>query len=281
MDSIEKIVSKDGSVKELLSLEDGLSVEAVWIPQEHGAIVCVSCQVGCPNKCRHCATANVGYERDLTCEEITDQVQTLLENHGYGKLGATVLFMGMGEPLLNYDNVIGAVAKLVDRGTINQWSNAVLSTSGITPGIKRLSDEKESPTLAVTLGALPERKRERLLPHTKMFPLDALLDACWSFNEKLDTRLIFEVPLIPGFNNYRQDASAIAKICKDFDCQLEVVPFNEFSTSEFRLPTSSEISEFVRLLEDDGCHVTTKPSYGKDVYGGCGQLAQTSADVAV
>jgi 23S rRNA (adenine2503-C2)-methyltransferase len=267
--------SRDGSIKHLMALEDGLSVEAVWIPQDHGANICVSCQVGCPNKCRHCATGTVPFERDLTAGEIFCQVATLVQLHGREQDRIKVLFMGMGEPLLNYTNVVNALKELIAKRLIPSREWAILSTSGISTGIRRLACERERPKLAVTLGAVPDEKRVSLLPHAKMFPLDDLLDACRFFQEKTGEAIIFQVPVVTGINSTVEAIQSIGAVVREFQCEVHLVPFNSFPQCGLVEPSFAVVGNLIKSLGELGINAAAKPSYGRDVNAGCGQLVQT------
>ncbi|MCX5644199.1 MAG: radical SAM protein [Phycisphaerae bacterium] len=264
-------------MKHLIELTDHLCVEAVWIPQENGVNLCISCQVGCPNKCRHCATGTVGFERDLSDLEIIGEVGLLLAEHGDGKGPVRVLFMGMGEPFLNYENVISAVAGMVEKGLIGSAQDAIVSTSGIASGIQRLATEKIRPRLAVTIAAVPDEKRVRLIPTTKFFPLADIMSACRHFQTMTQEEIICEIPLIDSFNSSVDDAHAIADFLSSLTCEIQIVPFNHFPPSAFRRPDPNGLSIFTATLKSRGMKVAVKPSYGTDIAAGCGQLANTDA----
>jgi len=276
MRSKKTYLSKDGSIKHLIELDDGLCIEAVWIPQEDGINLCISCQVGCPNKCRHCATGNIFFERDMTCSEIFSEVKLLIENHGNNNGNIKVLYMGMGEPFLNYDNVLLSVRKMVEAKLLSTGTDAIVSTSGIVPGIIKLSKETTRPRLAVTIATVPDSKRVKLIPITKLFSLTDIISACRKFQIATKDKIIFEIPLIDSFNDTIEDAIGISNILEGLKCEIQVIPFNRFITSEYSPPLQHVMSAYINVLRERGMDVLLKPSYGVDISAGCGQLINVS-----
>lgn len=267
--------SSDGSYKHVIGLSDNLCVEGVWIPQEDGVNLCISCQVGCPNKCRHCATGHVDFERDLTADEIYNQSRLLLDAHGAnGKI--KVLFMGMGEPLLNLEHVMSASEKMLNDNLVKSPKDIIVSTSGVSPFIKKFSKYNVRPQLAVTIGALPEEKRVKLIPTTKVFNLNSLIDSCVTFQEATNDKIIFEIPLIKDFNDSDDDAQNMTEIMKRFYCEIQVIPFNTFELSNMSKPSKKTTNKFVEILKANGLNVSVKNSFGTDLNAGCGQLSITN-----
>ncbi len=272
MKSIHISQSADGSTKHVFKLEDDLLLEAVWIPLHPGVNLCLSCQIGCVNKCLHCATAGLPYKRDASCIEIQQQVHTLLSTHGNDGGKVHLLFMGMGEPMFNFDNVVGAIDALNADGTIPSCGSAIVSTSGVVPGINRLSTLGKRPALAVTIGAAPDVKRAQMIPLTKVYPLQMVIDACQQFQTKTGDRITFEVPLVGDFNSSPKDADSIASVLRGFDCEVVLIPFNPFASTILREPTTSQVEKFRDVLQGQGFRVNIVPSAGRDIQAGCGQL---------
>lgn len=273
MKVVKKLVSLDASAKYLLKLVDGVHIEAVHIPQADGANLCISCQVGCMNKCRHCATGRIEYVRDLSSEEIVEQVETILEDEKFAEGKLKILFMGMGEPLLNYENVISAIKTF----KLKRWSvdacNIIVSTSGIVPGIYKLETETVRPRLAVTIGATSDEKRGWLLiPTGKLYPISTLLVACREYAIATGDSVVFQYPLIKDFNDSLDEARALAGLVADIPCEVHIIPFNEFEGSSLRRPTPKNLSGFSQTLSLSSVKATMKPSFGIDINAGCGQL---------
>ncbi len=277
MQILKIVSSSDGSKKYLFGLEDKNCIEATLIPQPDGANFCISCQVGCMNRCKHCATGRLDFERDLTVTEIIAEVHLMLQDLKIDKGKFKILFMGMGEPFLNYDNVMNAVNILGTEPWLDGLHNVIVSTSGVLPAINQLSKEALRPRLAITIGATSDDKRGRLLiPTGKLYPLSLLLETCREYVKSTGDSLIFQYPLIEGFNNSVDEAKALVSLVRDIPCDIHIIPFNEFEESEFKRPSQESISAFHNAIDSSGISVSIKPSFGTDVYGGCGQLALKS-----
>lgn len=277
MRAIERLTSLDNSVKYVLELADGERIEAVCIPQPDGVNLCISCQAGCANRCRHCATGQGDYRRDLSSEEIVEQTKVMLEGCRSARDRVRILFMGMGEPLLNYENLLIAVKTLNASPWLDSVCDITVSTSGILPGIERLAAETARPRLAVTIGATSDDKRSWLLvPTGKLYPLSTTLEVCRQYAGTTQEAVVFQYTLIRDFNDSVEEAEALSRLIADIPCEVHVIPFNEFDGSMLRHPTHLKLSRFCRTLAYYGVKSAQKPSFGADIHAGCGQLRAAS-----
>jgi 23S rRNA (adenine2503-C2)-methyltransferase len=273
---ISILTSQDGSIKFLIQLENGDKVESVFIPDVDRNTVCVSSQVGCPLKCAFCATGKLGYTRNLKFYEILEQVRIVRD---YVKTRITnVVFMGMGEPLLNYEEVLESARILNDSNTFSIGARKItISTAGIIPGIRKLASEPEQFKLAVSLNSAIQEKREKLMPIAKKYPLNELREALLEFYEAKKRWITFEYILIPEVNNRREDIEALTDYVNSIPSKLNLIPYNPHPYSEFRAPTDEEVEEFLKILRKNLKRVVTlRKSKGKDIKGACGQLAYFS-----
>jgi len=265
--------STDGSIKFLIELETGDKVESVFIPDADRNTVCVSSQVGCPLNCAFCATGKLGYTRNLKFYEILEQVRIVRD---YTKVRITnVVYMGMGEPFLNYDAVIQSARILNMNATFGIGARKItISTAGIIPGILKLSEEEEQFKLAVSLNSAIQEKRERLMPTARRYPLPQLKTALLQFYEKKKRWITFEYILIPEVNDTKEDLDALAEFVEDIPSKINLIPYNPYPYAEFRAPTDEEIEKFLnKLRKKIKRAVTLRKSKGADIKGACGQLA--------
>ncbi|MFQ5876585.1 MAG: 23S rRNA (adenine(2503)-C(2))-methyltransferase RlmN [Acidobacteriota bacterium] len=270
--------SADGSKKYALRLEDGCEVEAVYILYGRRVTFCLSSQVGCPLACRFCLTGTMGLVRNLTPGEIVGQAAVLARDNGIDPAGARVVFMGMGEPLNNYDAVLRAFRLLVDpRGFALPPRRVTLSTAGLVPGIERLAAESPRPRLAVSLAAADDALRDRLVPINRRYDLAALIDACRRFPLGPRERVTFEYVLLAGVNDRSRDAARIAHLLRGLRAKINVIPYNEAGASGFRTPAPERAARFREALLARGVPSTIRWSRGRDIGAACGQLARGSA----
>ncbi|HHF53457.1 MAG TPA: 23S rRNA (adenine(2503)-C(2))-methyltransferase RlmN [candidate division WOR-3 bacterium] len=264
--------SSDGSIKFLFSLADGEKVESVYIPDGERKTVCVSSQVGCALGCLFCATGKLGFKRNLRFYEITELVRFIRD---YVKERITnVVFMGMGEPFLNYDEVIRASRLLNDNYTFKIGARKItISTSGVIPGIYRLVEEKEQFKLAVSLNSAIQSKREYLMPIAKKYNLTDLKKAIMYYFNRKRRWVTFEYIQIPGLNDGNEDVKALEAFIEDIPCKINLIPYNPVPGSPFRAPTEDEIKKFHSRLLKLKYTVTLRKSRGRDIKGACGQLA--------
>ncbi len=268
--------SKDNVIKSLFRLSDNHHIEGVLIPSKERVTACISSQVGCKLGCTFCATGTAGFTRDLSCPEIYDQVFLLneLAKSQYGHHLSNIVLMGMGEPLLNYDNVLQAVNIIISgKGLGFSPKRITLSTVGIIKGIKRLADEKVKFNLAVSLHSANQKKREKIVPVSKANPLPLLMSALQYFHEKTDTRITFEYLLLQNINDQVEDARELAEYCKGIPCKINLIEYNPVKEKPYKKSTGADTEAFKHYLEQRNIIVNTRSSRGKDIDAACGQLA--------
>jgi 23S rRNA (adenine2503-C2)-methyltransferase len=265
--------SSDGSRKYVLRLDDGLEVEAVHMVQEGRTTFCLSSQVGCPLDCRFCLTGTMGLLRNLTVGEILGQVAALAHAGRVDLAGVRLVFMGMGEPLNNYEPVLRAFRILVDpRAFALQPRRVTLSTAGLVPGIERLGREGPRPRLAVSLAAPNDVLRNRLMPINRKWNLEALLAACRAFPLGTRERITFEYVLLEGVNDSVRDAEAVARLMHGLRAKVNVIPYNEAGIEGFRTPSAGVAARFRDTLLGRGIPASIRWSRGRDIGAACGQL---------
>lgn len=262
----------DGSIKFLLRFIDGREVESVFIPEGKRRTVCVSSQVGCPLKCTFCATGRLGFTRNLEFWEILEQVRFVRDY--VGERITNVVFMGMGEPMLNLENVFRAIDLLQENDAFKIGARKItLSTAGIVPGIYRLLEYKKQVKLAVSLNSAIQEKREKIMPVAKRFPLSELKKAILDYYRVKKRWVTFEYIQLPGFNDTDEDVQALERFIKGIPCKINLIPYNSFEGSFFREPSQVEIERFLRKLYRLKATITLRKSKGRDIKGACGQLA--------
>ncbi len=272
----EKVLaSKDNkTIKALFILKDGSKIESVLMKHEDARrTVCVSSQAGCAMGCEFCATGQQGFKRNLTVGEITGQVlyfARLLKKERV----SNIVFMGMGEPFLNYDNVLEAIRVLNDKDGLNIGARHIsISTAGIVEGIKRLADEKLQINLAVSLHAPEDHLREKLMPINKKDPVEKIIEAVKEYIKKTKRRVMFEYLMIDGINDSPIQAKELAKVLKGMLCFVNLISFNPAGHSKFKSSPVSKTKRFKDVLEKNGISVTQRYRFGKEIKAACGQLA--------
>ncbi|MBD0345224.1 MAG: 23S rRNA (adenine(2503)-C(2))-methyltransferase RlmN [Coleofasciculus sp. Co-bin14] len=268
----------DGTVKYLLRLADGHIIEAVGIPTEKRLTVCVSSQVGCPMACDFCATGKGGFLRNLKRHEIVGQVLTVQED--FGQRVSNVVFMGMGEPLLNFDAVLGAVKSINQDVGIGQRS-LTISTVGIPDRIRQLAEHQLQITLAISLHASNQQVREQLIPSAKRYPLEALLDECREYVQITGRRVTFEYILLAGLNDLPEHAAQLAEHLRGFQSHVNLIPYNPISEVDYQRPSPRRIQAFVDALEKQHIAVSVRRSRGLEKDAACGQLRASKLTQAV
>lgn len=265
----------DGTVKLQIRLKDGLAVETVLLSdKEERKTACVSCQAGCPMKCAFCQTGQLGFARNLSAGEIVEQFLFLEKE--CGKLD-NIVFMGMGEPLLNLEEIRKAVAVLTDRRGRNLSSRRItLSTSGIIKGIYDLADKGPEIRLAVSLTTANENLRTRLMPVNETNPLSELREAVKYYAEKTGKRVTLEAVLMGGLNTDRKSAEQLISFAKGIDVNVNLIPWNPVSPLDFKEPGRNEVRDFMKLVSNAGINVTLRTRRGQKIGGACGQLGKTS-----
>ena len=262
-------VAPDETRKYLLRLSDGLIIEAVGIPTAKRLTVCVSSQVGCPMDCDFCATGKGGFTRNLNNHEIIDQVLTVQED--FNQRVSNVVFMGMGEPMANIDNVVPAVKSLNQDVGIGARSLTV-STVGIPGKIQQLAQHKLQIVLAVSLHASNQDLRQQLIPSAKKYTIDNLLDECRDYVQVTGRRVTFEYVLLSGVNDLPENAQELAQKLKGFQTHVNLIPYNPISEVDYQRPNQYRIKEFVNTLETANIAVSVRYSRGLEADAACGQL---------
>ena len=267
--------SGDGTVKLGMALPDGALVECVLIPGRDKATACVSSQAGCKLRCSFCATGGLGFRRDLRPEEIFDQVVAVKRLAEERDTPLTnIVFMGMGEPLMNYDNVTAAIERITAAdGLAMSPYRLTLSTAGIPEGIRRLADDGARFNLAVSLHSAVNAVRDRLMPVNRKHPLPELAEAVKYFVERTGTRPTFEYLLLRGVNDSLDDAKALALFCRQFPVKINIIEYNEVEGAPYRHSPEASRDAFVRFLESKNIVVNVRRSKGRDIDAACGQLA--------
>ncbi|HSR37182.1 MAG TPA: 23S rRNA (adenine(2503)-C(2))-methyltransferase RlmN [Desulfurivibrionaceae bacterium] len=273
--------SADGTVKFGLRLADGEIIESVLIPEEERHTLCVSSQVGCAMGCGFCLTGTMGFTRNLTPSEIVGQVNAAsdwLAAHGKPPRVNNLVFMGMGEPLLNFDNLITALRILMEqRGHDFSGRRITVSTCGIVPKM-RLLGEAVPVNLAISLHAADDAIRDQLMPVNKTYPLDQLLDACQEFPLPPRRRIMMEYILIKDLNDSPTQAKKLIKRLHGIRCKINLLPYNENEVFPFERPPEERVFAFQKTLRDAGITTLVRTSRGSDISAACGQLAVQGLD---
>ena len=276
--------SDDGTVRYVLLLgasDEGANtsvktatVETVFMLEENRQTICISTQAGCAVDCHFCLTATLGLIRNLSAGEIIGQVLLALEeNRTALKPQTNVVLMGQGEPLLNYDAVIGALRILLDpNGLAISPKHTTLSTSGIIPGIEKLGLEKIRPKLAISLNASSNEQRDKIMPINRKYPIEKLIEACERYPLRPWEHLTFEYVLLGGLNDSPEDARRVARLLANLCAKVNLIPWNP-GELPFEKPDAARVEEFRRILTDKGLRAFVRYSRGQDVMAACGQLA--------
>lgn len=262
-------VAPDDTIKYLLKLADNQIIETVGIPTADRLTVCVSSQVGCPMACDFCATGKGGFIRNLEKHEIIDQVLTVQQD--FNRRVSHIVFMGMGEPLLNSDNVVAAIKSLNQDVGIGQRS-ITLSTVGIPNRIKRLAEHQLQVTLAVSLHASNQKLRQKLIPSAEGYTLENLIAECREYVKLTKRRLTFEYILLAGLNDLPENAEELAKHLRGFQSHVNLIPYNPIQEVDYQRPDPKRIQAFVSKLKQRGIAVSVRYSRGLEADAACGQL---------
>ena len=269
-------ISRDRTIKNAFKLYDGKIVEGVLIPSNTRMTACISSQVGCSLTCKFCATGKLQRLRNLNADEIYDQV-VLIKNQAEGKYKTpltNIVYMGMGEPLLNYKNVMDSIVKITSPEGLNMSPQRItVSTAGVAKMIKKLGDENIKFNLALSLHAANDEKRNYIMPINESNSLEALAEALKYFYEKTETRVTYEYIVFKDFNDSLQDAKELAVFCKHIPCKLNIIEYNPIDEGEFEQTTPERLEAFVNYLESKNIIVNIRRSRGKDIDAACGQLA--------
>ncbi|MCC7520628.1 MAG: 23S rRNA (adenine(2503)-C(2))-methyltransferase RlmN [Flavobacteriaceae bacterium] len=277
VDNIQR--STDGTVKNAVKLHDGLVVESVMIPTDSRTTACVSSQVGCAMGCTFCATARLKKQRNLLPDEIYDQVAAISKESEllYGHKLTNIVFMGMGEPLLNYENVMKAIDKITSQEGLGMSPRRItLSTVGIPKMIKRMADDQVKFNLALSLHSAIDEVRSKMMPVNISNNLDELMDALQYWHQKTGNRITFEYVVWKGINDKQKDIDALVHYCKQVPAKVNLIEYNPIDDGTFEQASPIIIEQYVSELEKNGIIVNIRRSRGKDIDAACGQLANKS-----
>ena len=272
MEVIEVQTSKkDGTMKFLIKLRDNCAIESVLMRYSYGNSICVSSQVGCKMGCKFCASTKEGFERSLTAAEIEGEIQTV--QRYTGQKVSNVVYMGIGEPLDNYDNVVKSIRIINDPMGLNIGARHIsLSTCGLVPNIYRLADENIQCTLSISLHATTDEKRKEIMPIANRYSIKELLDACKHYIAKTGRRISFEYALICGKNDSYADAMALVKLLKGMIAHVNLIPVNEIKNGIYKKATENSIRNFMNTINSCGIVTTVRRELGSDIDAACGQL---------
>lgn len=281
---VTEVRSTDGTIKTLLSLSSGERIETVLIPDfsDDGSVnrmtVCVSSQVGCALGCTFCATGRMGFRQNLSLGEITDQVFMMdrLARSEHDCRISNIVFMGMGEPLMNYRNVLGAVDIITDPASLGMSPKRItVSTVGLAKMIRKLADDETRFNLAISLHAPTDEKRSTIMPvnRSQQTDLKALREAVRYYYSKLGRAVTYEYCMLNGFNDGVADAKALADVCTWAPSKVNLIMYNAVPGTGFETTDEATLNRFIRILVDRGVRVTVRRSRGQDISAACGQLA--------
>ena len=271
--------SEDGTVKNAVRLHDDLIVESVLIPTKTRTTACVSSQVGCSLDCNFCATARLKRMRNLTPGEIYDQV-VAIDNESklyYDRPLSNIVFMGMGEPLMNYPNVMKAIDMITSNEGLGMSPKRItVSTSGVSKMIKKMADDEVKFNLAVSLHSAIEATRNEIMPFTKNFPLTELREALEYWYAKTKSKITYEYVVWKDINDNKVSIDALVKFCKYVPCKVNLIEYNAIDDGDFQQASEQATKEYITALEKNNIIVKVRKSRGKDIDAACGQLANKS-----
>ena len=268
---LKKQESKDGTIKYLFDVLDGNAIETVLMRYHHGNSICVSSQIGCKMGCKFCASTGINFIRSLTSGEIVEQIIAVEQDTG--EKISNVVFMGIGEPFDNYDNVVNAIRIINNPKGLNIGARHIsISTSGIVPKIYQLAEENIQCTLSISLHATSNEKRSSMMPVNKAYPLEELMKACKEYIKKTNKRISFEYALAKDNNDNLQDAKELVKLLKGMLCHVNLIPINKIENGKFDKSSNENIMKFRDYLNDHGIVATIRRELGSDIDAACGQL---------
>ena len=268
---LKKQVASDGTKKYLFDVLDGNAIETVLMQYHHGYSICVSSQVGCKMGCKFCASTGIPFGRNLTSGEIVEQIMAVQRDTGIRI--SNVVFMGIGEPLDNYDNVVKAIHIINHPKGLNIGARHIsVSTSGLVPKIYKLAEENIQCTLSISLHATTNEQRNSMMPVNKTYPIEELLQACRDYIEKTHRRISFEYALAKENNDNLEDAKRLVKLLKGMLCHVNLLPINKIENGQYTKSTNENIMKFRDYLNDHGIVATIRRELGSDIDAACGQL---------
>ena len=267
--------SKDNSKKFLFETSDNNGIESVLIPERNHCTLCISTQIGCPMKCGFCYTGEKGLLRNLSASEILNQVGAVLKTGEFEDKLPNIVFMGMGEPLSNYDNTVKSIQTLLSPWGFNfSHRKVTVSTAGLVPQMNQLA--KDLPVnLAISLNAPNNKIRNRLMPINKKFPIEELINTAKNYPLSKRKRITFEYILIKDINDSDENAHELAEILKGFPCKINLIPFNEHPATTFKQPDEDRITKFRAILLKKKFTAPIRRSKGSDIAAACGQLGKS------
>ncbi len=276
---VDRLESRDGAVKYLFRLRDGLSAESVYIPEEGRDTLCISSQVGCKVGCTFCMTGRMGFKRNLSPDEIVGQVLAVVREGVLDEKGFNIVFMGMGEPLHNYGSVMKAFRLFSDpEGMGLSHRKITISTSGIVPVMRKMAEEERLPNLAVSLNAADNETRNRIMPVNREWNIEALLQASRDFPLESKRRITIEYVLLGGINDSLEDAEKLARLLRGMQVKLNLIAYNSNPGLPFESPGNDRVHQFQRILIGRGFSAFLRTSRGADIAGACGQLAGANSN---
>lgn len=268
---LKKQESKDGTIKYLFDVLDGNAIETVLMSYHHGYSICVSSQIGCKMGCKFCASTGINFIRNLSSGEIVEQLLAVEQDTGI-KI-SNVVFMGIGEPLDNYDNVVNAIRVINNPKGINIGARHIsISTSGLVPKIYKLAEENIQGTLSISLHATNDEKRSSMMPINNSYPIEELIKACKAYIKTTNRRISFEYALAKGNNDYLEDAKELVGLLKGMLCHVNLIPINKIENGTFVKSSKDNIIRFRDFLNEHGIVATIRRELGSDIDAACGQL---------
>ena len=268
---LKKQESKDGTIKYLFDVLDGNAIETVLMSYHHGYSICVSSQIGCKMGCKFCASTGINFIRSLTSGEIVEQIIAVEQDQNIRI--SNVVFMGIGEPFDNYDNVVNAIHIINNPKGLNIGARHIsVSTSGLVPKIYQLADENIQCTLSISLHATNNEKRSAMMPVNNAYPIKELIQACKDYIAKTNRRISFEYALAKDNNDNLDDAKELVKLLKGMLCHVNLIPINKIENGQYSKSTNENIMKFRDYLNDHGIVATIRRELGSDIDAACGQL---------
>ena len=272
---LKKQEASDGTKKYLFDVLDGNAIESVLMEYHHGKTICVSSQIGCKMGCKFCASTGIKFIRSLTCGEIVEQVLAVEQNIG-DKI-SNIVFMGIGEPFDNYDNVMKAIKIINNQKGLNIGARHIsISTSGLVPMIYKFADEELQCTLSISLHATTDEKRSSMMPINNRYNIKELMEACKYYINKTNKRISFEYALAKDNNDNLNDAKELVKLLKGMLCHVNLIPINKIENGNYVKSTNENIIKFRDFLNKNGIVATIRRELGSDIDAACGQLRRKS-----
>ncbi len=268
---LKKLQSKDGTIKYLFDILDGNAIESVLMKYHHGYSICVSSQIGCKMGCKFCASTGIPFVRNLTSGEIVEQILSIERDENIRI--SNIVFMGIGEPLDNYQNVVNAIHIINNPKGLNIGARHIsISTSGLVPKIYKLAEEKIQCTLSISLHATTNEKRSSMMPINNTYKIEELMQACKDYIKETNRRISFEYALAKDNNDNLEDAKQLVKLLKGMLCHVNLIPINKIENGSYTKSSNENIIKFRDYLNEHGIVATIRRELGSDIDAACGQL---------